>query len=288
MTTMIDRMTVKVGVPKEASESLSRLAGAAADVDDGPHRLPAAGDLELRRELHGPPATRSPSPPSPPDPPARGCGRTARASPASSRAAPPSAPPRPRRSRPRKSRDARPTRSPSPQPPRVDNGRENRRANDTDRYVLAAQPGKSQGRPPRMLGLEAHRPQTACPTCVLPERPPSRSPDRTVGRGQQPSERQFHAPRCRRPPAHHRLPRRSCICRQQSRPSPPHSWRRPLAGAGSRRPLRGAPVQVATACPTRWQPASADRRRHQLTYRPERLAASSRRHAPPAMSEARS
>ena len=48
MTTMIDRMTVKVGVPKEASESLSRLAGAAADVDDGPHRLPAAGDLELR------------------------------------------------------------------------------------------------------------------------------------------------------------------------------------------------------------------------------------------------
>jgi len=31
------------------------------------------------------------------------------------------------------------------------------RANDTDRYVLTAQPGKSQGRPLRKHGLEAHR-----------------------------------------------------------------------------------------------------------------------------------
>ena len=37
--------------------------------------------------------------------------------------------------------------------------RENQRANDNDRYVLTAHPGKSQGRPPSMLELEAHRPK---------------------------------------------------------------------------------------------------------------------------------
>src|SRR5829696_9614208 len=41
---------------------------------------------------------------------------------------------------------------------------ENERANDNDRCVLAAHPGKSQGRPPKQPELEAHRPQTACPT----------------------------------------------------------------------------------------------------------------------------
>ena len=40
---------------------------------------------------------------------------------------------------------------------------ENEWANDTDRFALAAHPGKSQGPPPKQHGLEAHRPQTACP-----------------------------------------------------------------------------------------------------------------------------
>jgi hypothetical protein len=40
------------------------------------------------------------------------------------------------------------------------------RANDNDRCVLAAHPGKSQGRPPSKPELEAHRPQTACNPCV--------------------------------------------------------------------------------------------------------------------------
>ena len=48
---------------------------------------------------------------------------------------------------------------------------ENQRANDNDRYVLTAHPGKSQGRPPRMLGLEAHRPQTACPAAFSQNAP---------------------------------------------------------------------------------------------------------------------
>src|SRR5439155_22943833 len=36
---------------------------------------------------------------------------------------------------------------------------EKQRANDNDRYVLTAHPGKSQGRPPNLPGLEAHRPK---------------------------------------------------------------------------------------------------------------------------------
>jgi hypothetical protein len=36
---------------------------------------------------------------------------------------------------------------------------EKQRANDNDRYELTAHPGKSQGRPLSMLGLEAHRPK---------------------------------------------------------------------------------------------------------------------------------
>jgi hypothetical protein len=48
---------------------------------------------------------------------------------------------------------------------------ENQRANDNDRYVLAAHPGKSQGRPPSKPELEAHRPQTACPTAFSEKAP---------------------------------------------------------------------------------------------------------------------
>jgi hypothetical protein len=48
---------------------------------------------------------------------------------------------------------------------------ENQRANDNDRYVLTAHPGKSQGRPPSKPELEAHRPQTACPTAFSAKAP---------------------------------------------------------------------------------------------------------------------
>src|SRR5215211_4681667 len=84
--------------------------------------------------------------------------------------------------------------------------RENRWANDIDGSALAAQPGKSQGRP---LNTRAQSPssKTACPACVLPKaprpsrpnlsRPPdvTRSPQRAVScpeteqRGDEPSTR---------------------------------------------------------------------------------------------------
>src|SRR5215218_3844433 len=48
---------------------------------------------------------------------------------------------------------------------------ENQRTNDNDRCVLAAHPGKSQGRPPKQPELEAHRPQTACPTAFSVKAP---------------------------------------------------------------------------------------------------------------------
>src|SRR5438876_6023157 len=50
---------------------------------------------------------------------------------------------------------------------------EKQRANDNDRYVLTAHPGKSQGRPPSMLGLEdrgrdgrCRRPPAQIPACA--------------------------------------------------------------------------------------------------------------------------
>ena len=70
---------------------------------------------------------------------------------------------------------------------------ENERTNDNDRCVLAAHPGKSQGRPPKHPELEAHRPtRPAQPRS--PQKPLSRTTDRTAGPGQQPSTTQFHAP----------------------------------------------------------------------------------------------
>ena len=49
--------------------------------------------------------------------------------------------------------------------------RELRWANDTDGFVLTAQPGQSQGRPLKIPGSQPISRRTACPTCVLPERP---------------------------------------------------------------------------------------------------------------------
>src|SRR5207253_8676083 len=48
---------------------------------------------------------------------------------------------------------------------------ENWRANDTDRYVLAAQLGQSQGRPLTMPGLEAHRPKRPAQPAFSPRAP---------------------------------------------------------------------------------------------------------------------
>ena len=52
--------------------------------------------------------------------------------------------------------------------------RESRWANDTDGFVLSAHPGQSQGRPRKSTGSQPIA-QTACPACVLPNSPPSRS-----------------------------------------------------------------------------------------------------------------
>src|SRR5439155_25320253 len=76
-------------------------------------------------------------------------------------------------------RAARPTRLTcrliSPRPPLVVEVAEKQRANDNDRYELTAHPGKSQGRPPILPGLEAHRPKRPAPL-RLPESPcPGRS-----------------------------------------------------------------------------------------------------------------
>ena len=46
------------------------------------------------------------------------------------------------------------------------NGSENEWANDTDRYALAAHPGKSQGPPPKSTGSEPIV-QNGVPDCVL-------------------------------------------------------------------------------------------------------------------------
>ena len=49
--------------------------------------------------------------------------------------------------------------------------RENRRANDIDGSALAAQPGKSQGRPLNARAPTRPSSKTACPACVLPRAP---------------------------------------------------------------------------------------------------------------------
>ena len=46
-----------------------------------------------------------------------------------------------------------------------------RRANDNYGYVLAAQPGQSQGRPTTTAGSKPIMVVSACPTCVLPGTP---------------------------------------------------------------------------------------------------------------------
>jgi hypothetical protein len=60
--------------------------------------------------------------------------------------------------------------------------REKQRANDTDRYVLAAQSGQVAGAATEKPGLAAHRPKRPA-VCVLPEGPCPGSPDRTHGAG---------------------------------------------------------------------------------------------------------
>ena len=63
-----------------------------------------------------------------------------------------------------------------PRPPLVGDWKlENRWANDIDGSVLAAQPGKSQGRPLKSSGSKPIVQQTACPACVLPKGPSSQS-----------------------------------------------------------------------------------------------------------------
>src|SRR4051812_32462018 len=74
----------------------------------------------------------------------------------------------------------------------VVDARELRWANDTDGFVLAAQPGQSQGRPVHTPGSRPISRGTACPAWVLPEAPVPvarrYAADRTAGlRGQ------FHA-----------------------------------------------------------------------------------------------
>jgi hypothetical protein len=86
------------------------------------------------------------------------------------RQCPPSGVRPPPRSPPRRSRGGRRGRCPSSDPPFVANEREKRWANDTDGFVLAAQPGKSQGRPPK-VGLEAHRARNGLPSLRSPRRP---------------------------------------------------------------------------------------------------------------------
>ena len=121
--------------------------------------------------------------------------RTAPAPPAAPRSGPPSAAGPPRRSRPRRSRDEHPALLLAPVLLAVDDEQENRWANDIDGSALAAQPGKSQGRPMKSPGSNRPSSKPACPACVLPEGPcPSRPnlsppPDDTSAFSEQ-----FHAP----------------------------------------------------------------------------------------------
>jgi hypothetical protein len=77
---------------------------------------------------------------------------------------------------------------------------ENRWANDIDGSALAAQPGKSQGRPPKSPGSTRPSSKTACPTCVLPESPSSQSAEPKPAAG------------------HHRSPQRAVSCPEREQP----------------------------------------------------------------------
>jgi len=59
----------------------------------------------------------------------------------------------------------------APRPPLRGKRNGEQRANDNDRCLLAANPGKSQGRLPSKPELESHRPQTACPTTFSAKAP---------------------------------------------------------------------------------------------------------------------
>ena len=79
-------------------------------------------------------------------------------------------------------------------PPSLARQTGDRWANDTDGFALAAQPGQSQGRPPKSRARSPSSQEPACPACVLPESPCPGHPTLTAEPGQQPHERQFHAP----------------------------------------------------------------------------------------------
>ena len=101
---------------------------------------------------------------------------------------------------------ARAARGPRPTPtrPRADltttpltslDGRENRWANDTDGFALAAQTGQVAGAANEKAGSQPIAQEPACPTCVRPRSPcPSRATVATTNPDGA-SEKQFHAPK---------------------------------------------------------------------------------------------
>src|SRR5215207_2625919 len=80
-------------------------------------------------------------------------------------------------------------------PPFLASITENRWANDTDGFVLTAQPGRSQGRPPNFRARSPSRKKRPAQP-AFPRKPLSRSAETRSQPGQQPSERQFHGPNC--------------------------------------------------------------------------------------------
>src|SRR5215204_1045794 len=80
-------------------------------------------------------------------------------------------------------------------PPFLASITENRWANDTDGFVLTAQPGRSQGRPPNCRARSPSRKKRPAQP-AFPRKPLSRSAETRSQPGQQPSERQFHGPNC--------------------------------------------------------------------------------------------
>ena len=81
------------------------------------------------------------------------------------------------------------------QPPSsTHDGRENRWANDTDGFALAAQPGKSQGRPMKSPGSKPIVAKNGLPIMRSPREPLSRSLDANPRPDDSNSRAQFHAP----------------------------------------------------------------------------------------------
>jgi hypothetical protein len=108
------------------------------------------------------------------------------------------------------------------------------RANDTDRYALAAlaaQSGKSQGPPPKKHGLAAHRP-TGLHQLRSPREPLSRSTDRKIRPGRNPDNR-F-----------------SCPDRQRSRSSLARNRRSSATNATVSRGRSARGLQTPAAYPT--------------------------------------